>query len=152
MWYTARQAECQLHAASCPCAEHGGHHSARRPSYSQVRFLAAGYPHEAQVLFWMWYDLRPHRLQMVWVLLRRLPAVSKIHSINTCRLIITTTTKGQTLAASHRSFPFPCPSCPFCRGPQQVKEEGQAAGAETHARHHGLSHLRQVGGQCRIPE
>lgn len=44
------------------------------PAHSQVRFLAAGYPQPEHSLFWMWYDLRPHRLHMVCVLLRRLPA------------------------------------------------------------------------------
>lgn len=37
------------------------------------RVLAAGYPHWAQTDFWMWYDERPQRRQIVCVLLRRLP-------------------------------------------------------------------------------
>ena len=38
-----------------------------------LRILAPGYPHEAQVFFWIWKLTRPHLLQMVWVLFRRLP-------------------------------------------------------------------------------
>ena len=37
------------------------------------RIFAAGYLHEAQVFFWIWKLTRPHLLQMVWVLFRRLP-------------------------------------------------------------------------------
>jgi hypothetical protein len=39
----------------------------------QERVLAAGYPHCEHNDFWMWYDERPQRLQIVWVLLRRFP-------------------------------------------------------------------------------
>lgn len=37
------------------------------------RVLAAGYPHWAQIDFWMWYDERPHRRHNVCVLLWRFP-------------------------------------------------------------------------------
>ena len=33
------------------------------------RVLAAGYPHEAQSLVWLWKERRPHRRQRPWVLL-----------------------------------------------------------------------------------
>ena len=37
------------------------------------RVLAPGYPHWAQVFFWMWRLTRPQRRHKVWVLFRRLP-------------------------------------------------------------------------------
>jgi hypothetical protein len=38
-----------------------------------LRVLAAGYPHDAQVCFWLCMERRPQRLQMPWVLVWRLP-------------------------------------------------------------------------------
>lgn len=38
-----------------------------------LRILAAGYPHDEHRFFWMWYDDRPQRTQIVCVLLWRLP-------------------------------------------------------------------------------
>lgn len=34
-----------------------------------LRILAAGYPHAEHRFFWMWYDDRPQRTQIVCVLL-----------------------------------------------------------------------------------
>lgn len=34
-----------------------------------LRVFAAGYPHDAQVLVWLWRERRPHRRQRPWVLL-----------------------------------------------------------------------------------
>jgi len=49
----------------------------RRPlAFSpQLKFLilAAGYPHEEQVFFWMWNETLPQRRQAVWDLLCRFP-------------------------------------------------------------------------------
>ena len=46
-----------------------------------LRILAAGYPQEEQVLFWMWNDLLPHRLHRVCVLLWRLPVQQHLSAL-----------------------------------------------------------------------
>lgn len=55
--------------------------SCQRGCDLHLRILAAGYPQEEHVLFWMWNDLLPQRLQSVCVLLWRFPAVSQVHQL-----------------------------------------------------------------------
>merc|ERR1719175_285087 len=41
--------------------------------HPNLRILAAGYPHGAQIFFWIWKATFPHRRHKVWVLLRLFP-------------------------------------------------------------------------------
>jgi len=50
-----------------------------------LRILAAGYPHEAQVFFWLWSERRPQRLQRPWVLVWRLPKLEVPLAVGGCQ-------------------------------------------------------------------
>ncbi len=80
---------------------------------SHLRILAAGYPQEEHVLFWMWNDLLPHRLQRVCVLLWRLPAEQ--HQMSTIILSVLPQVRKHRLTgiSSSPKDPVPFPFFPI---------------------------------------
>ena len=81
---------------------------------SHLRILAAGYPHEEHVLFWMWNDLLPQRLQRVCVLLWRLPAHHKFSAQGALEMVPPSTVPTKVMrSSSSPKLPVPFPFFPI---------------------------------------
>lgn len=81
---------------------------------SHLRILAAGYPHEEHVLFWMWNDLLPQRLQRVCVLLWRLPAHHNLSAQGALELVPPSAVPTKVMRSSNSpKLPVPFPFFPI---------------------------------------